>query len=379
MEAYKKDEGQISLSKDKADREILYEVEVEHRTVTFSNEGENSRVLVIDNDPFPASAAEYEASAQLRALRAAKTAVFVAVISRRFGWVLIERAGYGVLFHRLGDLVTMRSPHFVYEPHLEVFYQICKERKIIECDSFGDAFAEYARTELAQGEVELRNQFLSDIQKALQSDGFKKVLAGRRKAAKRISRAFNGIWRRAFAKRSRVLIVRIDLEYALRGNPKEFHPLHSPLVPDRFLPEVFLADRDRFINNLRDNQLPGRFAEHLLEWGWKLECGQQRGWHLHAVFFFDASRVKSAWYMATMLGELWERLTEGRGAYFNVHQHEREYQRRFIGEIHRGDQEAELAYRKYVEYISKDDQVPVVKTSKKLQMFGVSRGAGHGK
>lgn len=379
MEEYKKAEGEVRLSKSKTDKDILYEVELEHNSVTFSHDGEGSRVLVIDKDPFPASAAEYEAVSQLRALRAAKTAAFLSVITRRSGWVLIDRAGYGVLFHRLGDLVAMRSPHFVYEPHLEVFYQICQERKIIESDTFGEKFAEYSRMELGQGEVELRNQLLSDVQMALQSDWFRKALAGRRKAAKRTARAFNEIYRRAFAKRSRLLIVRVDLEYALRGNHKEFHPLHSPEVQDRFLPEVFLSDRDRFINNLRDNQLPGRFAENLLEWGWKLECGRQRGWHLHAVFFFDASLVKSDWYMATMLGELWERLTEGRGAYFNVNQHQREYQRRFIGEIHRGDQEAEMAYQKYVDYISKDDQVPVVKTSKKMQMFGVSRGAGHGK
>lgn len=360
------------------DKDIRFEIELEHGTVAFNEGGESRRVLTIEEGPFPASSVEYEVVDQLKVMRALKKAVFLTVIAKRLGWVFIDRAGFGVLIHRLGDLISLRSPHFVYDPHLEAFFQVCRNRNIIQNDTFGESFHDYARMELDEREVALRNEFLADVQKVLQSDQFRKVLAGRRKSAKRIRRAFHGIWRRAFAKRARNLIVRVDFEYALNGNPEGFHPLHSPQVPDRFLLEVFLADRDRFINNLRYHQEPGRFAEHLLEWGWKLECGQKRGWHLHAVFFFDASRVKSAWYMAEMLGGLWIRLTDGRGLHFNVQQHAREYQRRFIGEIHRGDKESEAAYMKYVAYISKDDQVPVVKTSPKLQLFGVSRGARHG-
>lgn len=366
-------------SSDGDDLSIRSEIELEHGTVSFVNEDEVRRVLIIDNDSFPSSAAEYEAILALRALSATKTAVFLAVIARQVGWVLIERAGYGVLFDRLGDLVSAHSQHFVYEPHLEAFFQKCEEYRITDNGSFGEAFAEYARTEIEVDALWLRIQFLSDLQKALQSAEFKKALAARRKAAKRIRAAFRGLWRRVFAKRARVMVVCVDFEYALSGYPEGFHPLYSPLTPDRFLLEVFLADRDRFINNLRDLQQPGGFAEHLLGWGWKLECGQKRGWHIHAVFFFDASRVKNAWYMAEMLGDLWMRLTDGRGSYFNLLNSDRDYQQVFLGEIHRGDSEAEAGYLKYVEYLAKDDQIPVVKTSRKLQMFAVSRGRRHAK
>lgn len=362
-----------------SDSQISLDVECEHDSIAFSHDGEVRRVLIIDKDPGPADAVavELEMICELKKLREQKTFVSLDVDKRNHGLVQILRKGMGVLFHRMTDLISLRSNHFVYEPHLEVVFDVFKARKIIENDTFGVACHAYSKVEVSVGELEIQNQLVREIQAILKGGEFKKKLADRRKGIKRIRNAFRGVWRRCFARRARILIGRLDLEYSLNGNPESFHPLYSPQFPDRFLIEVFLDDRDRFNNNLRDHQQKGKFAEHLIEWGWKIECGSKRGWHLHCVFFFDASRVKSAWYQMELLGDLWVRLTEGRGTYFNPHQGSKEYRSQFIGEVRRGDEEAEKAYELFIEYLCKDDQVPVVKTTKKLQTFGVSRGKRH--
>lgn len=360
--------------------QIRLDIEREHESITFNHGGDIRRVLIIEKDPSPAVHVEMEVTDELKKLREQpKKFVSLNVIKGHHGMVQIVREGMGILIYRMADLISLRSHHFSYDPHLEVLFGAFKSLNIISNDTFGDAFPAYAKIEMHEDELAMVNKLIAEIQAVLKSPEFKKKLADRRKGAKRVRRAFRDMWRRAFAKKPRVLVSRVDLEYPLNGDPEGFHPLFSQQHPDRFLLEVFLADRDRFTNNLRDNQKKGRFAEHLLECGWKLECGAKRGWHLHLVAFFDASRVSSAWYQAEMLGELWVRLTGGRGTYFNPHQGSRDYRYRFIGEVRRGDKDAEAAYEKFVEYVSKDDQIPIVKTSKKLQTFGVTKGKRHDK
>lgn len=355
------------------------EVENEHRAFTINNDGEITRHLVIEKDPYPAAYVEWDCTNSMKALRARKNNPGIAVTPLGGGLVSIDKSGYGNLFRRLGDFIAMRIPGFAYDPHIEAFWDVCRAYSIIENDTFGSAYIEFAETIIHEDDVKNRKQFLIDLKKDLDSKIFKKKLAARVKAEKRIGAAFMGMWRASFRKRSRNLIVRVDFEYGLKGNPLGFHPLNSPDFPDRFLVDVFVEDRDRFVNNLRDHIRPGGFAEHLKTWGWKVECGVTRGWHLHAVFFFDGRRAKSAWYLAMMLGELWVRLTQGRGTYENVHQKARNYQQVFIGDIHRGDADAESAYIKFVNYISKDDQWPVIKTGTKMKIFGIHRGKRDGR
>lgn len=362
------------------DREDLArrrEIEDEHQSFAISHDGEVTRHTWIDRDPYPSSYAEWECTNLIKALRARKIQPALSVTPVREDLVAIDQSGYGRLFYRLGDFIAMRIPGFTYDPHLEVFWDLCRAYSIIESDTFGKAYAEFAETIIHRNDVAKRKQFLFDLKKELNSSWFKKKLASRVKSEKRIGSAFMGMWRSSFHKRSRNLIVRVDFEYGLKGNPRGFHPLISPDFPDRFLSEVFVEDRNRFINNLRDHIRPGGFAEHLKTWGWKVECGVKRGWHMHAVFFFDGRKAKSAWYLAMMLGELWVRLTQQRGAYENPQQKANNYQQLFIGDIHRGDADAEQAYENYINYISKDDQWPVIKTGTKMQMFGIYRGKRH--
>ena len=178
---------------------------------------------------------------------------------------------------------------------------------------------------------------------------------------------------RCLSKCSRILVVRIDLEYALNGAEEGAHPLFSENPHNQFSLDIFLQDRNRFINNFRDKALHGGIAEHLLEWGWKIEYGEKRGWHMHCVFIFNAAKVRSAWYYAMQIGEMWERLTEGRGTYHNCHKDLGKYGQCCLGENKRGDLAAAKGFEYFANYLAMDDQMPIIRMSLKSQVFGISR------
>jgi hypothetical protein len=111
----------------------------------------------------------------------------------------------------------------------------------------------------------------------------------------------------------------------------------------------------------------------LLEWGWKQECGEKRGWHLHCVFIFDASKVRSYWFYAMQLADLWVRLTGGKGFGHICQKGDRSYKSNCLGEVRRGDAEAEKGFGYLARYLSLDDQMPIVLPSKKSQNYGITR------
>ena len=44
-----------------------------------------------------------------------------------------------------------------------------------------------------------------------------------------------------------------------------------------------------------------------------VEQGEDRGYHIHAAFFFNGAEVRGDVYKAQQIGELWARLTLGQG------------------------------------------------------------------
>lgn len=352
---------------------VITEIEEEHQSIAIRQlDGDVKRVLIIEKDPFPVAAVECEALRLLKRLRSEKGQPKINVKKLRLGDA-IEKTGYGWFVHRLGDLVSCRVPHFAYPEPLNVFFEEMERLGIVEHGTFGPEYIMFSRTNGMDGVAGRMEGLLRNVKAVLQGDAFKKKIDVQKAQSRRIRRAFLRMYRRCLEKFSRILVVRIDLEYALNGGEEGAHPLFSEKYPDQFALDVFLRDRSRFINNIRDKVGKGRLAEHLLEWGWKAEYGERRGWHLHCVFIFDASKVRNAWYYAMQFGEMWERLTDGRGTYHNCHKNIGRYGQCCLGENRRDDADAAKGFEHFAKYLAMDDQMPIVRTSLKSQVFGISR------
>lgn len=148
-----------------------------------------------------------------------------------------------------------------------------------------------------------------------------------------------------FERSARLMIVRVDLYYSKDVE----QPVDITCDGD-----VLNSDLQRMLNNTRHNGLFKYLKGYIL----KLECGNDRGPHIHCLLFYDGSKVqKDAWY-ARAVGEYWSSVvTMGRGAYWNCHAIPDQYRRKAIGAINYYDVVARVNLQLVVSYFCKTEQL----------------------
>ena len=139
---------------------------------------------------------------------------------------------------------------------------------------------------------------------------------------------------------SRTTIVRVNLYYLSEAQV-------------RLRVEHVFDDLDRLIAERERNPIFDLETGYIFS----VEQGEDRGYHVHAVFFFNGNEVRGDIYKAQQIGELWERITRGQG-YFNSCNHNKEKygNRRGIGIILRSDRNIRPHVHDAVRYLVKDDQ-----------------------
>ena len=112
-----------------------------------------------------------------------------------------------------------------------------------------------------------------------------------------------------FAVHSRMCVVRVDLSYLKQyaGN---------------ITAQEFLRHREKLLVYLQRHPIFENKVGYII----KAEHGRDKGFHLHAMIFFDGNLVREGISRATMIGDLWrDIITEGRGVHFNCNQHAKYY------------------------------------------------------
>ncbi|MCY1307525.1 hypothetical protein D9M70_574540 [compost metagenome] len=88
-----------------------------------------------------------------------------------------------------------------------------------------------------------------------------------------------------------------------------------------------------------------------------VEQGEDRGYHIHAAFFFNGAEVNADIYRAQRIGELWEHITRGQGCFHNCNLEKEKHRDRLgIGLIHRRDLSARGNVHYAMRYLVKNDQ-----------------------
>ncbi|WP_158521497.1 YagK/YfjJ domain-containing protein [Kushneria konosiri] len=139
---------------------------------------------------------------------------------------------------------------------------------------------------------------------------------------------------------SRLLVVRIDLGYS---------------ETDGYYIDHETADyhRKKLCRMFHSHPM----FEHLLGYAWKLEWRPKKGFHYHFVFFFDGNRVRRDIALGRSIGELWRRLTNNQGMYFNCnHSGGSNYLYNALGDIHYSDDLKREHLDKIAAYLTKVDE-----------------------
>ena len=169
---------------------------------------------------------------------------------------------------------------------------------------------------------------------------FKRRVRERKRSAEENYRTGVAYVANRFAKKARLLVLRIDLGYRAE-------------LAKGVTAEQARGDLTRFLNNRRHNYLFKAQDGYI----WKLEDGQDRGLHFHLILFFDGSLVKKHAVLAELIGKYWvESITKGQGTYFSCHRNPGRYRRSGIGMIHNTDVEKLATLNTIIKYITKKDQ-----------------------
>ena len=132
-------------------------------------------------------------------------------------------------------------------------------------------------------------------------------------------------------------------------------------------------DLDHLLNNRRSNKI---FA-YMLGYIAKIEYGIEKGIHIHLIYFFNGSKrdKDSHSYLAGQIGEYWvSTVTNGRGAYWNVHNQQQlnvyaENGLLGIGSIHHSDEVTRKNLSSIIEYFCKIDQFIRPRFGEKVRLY----------
>ena len=187
--------------------------------------------------------------------------------------------------------------------------------------------------------AELINAFVYQIYILINKQEFKKAQSIRADRSKNQYDRSCKLVKRLRSKFSKLLVLRIDFCWKARiQSDSTFHEM-----------KAYFAQMMK--NFHHDKDLP-----NIVGYIWKLEFGQQKGYHYHCIFFMDGNKFQNDAYYAEAIGQYWSKLTLDKGYYFNCHRDKIKYRNLAIGMAHHDDQSFFNNLDQVLLYICKQDQ-----------------------
>lgn len=253
-----------------------------------------------------------------------------------------ERTMLSRYFDRIQQMVDLFDDRcqYRYSEHLQAFWDACQdtglERSPVGPVCLNESATAYLDHHRSMNVLVERIRQLTGEQRYRRQEGDRRYLA--QQQADRVCDYSDAMINRY----SRTLIIRVNLYYYQK-------------VQARQRVEQVFGDLDRLIAERERNPI---FA-HLMGYICVVEQGVDRGYHLHAAFFFNGNEVRGDVYKAEQIGELWKDITRGHG-YFNSCNHDKEKykddDRLGIGMILRSDRKIRRHVHYAMRYLVKDDQ-----------------------
>jgi hypothetical protein len=216
------------------------------------------------------------------------------------------------------DIVKLLSPRFQYNEHINVFMHCCGAIGLLNGPiNWGSQDRGMNPSALipAFGGIcagELFNDVVQRMRIEWREQGFGEKYRTRCSMVKKRITEYTNYEKALFNKWSRLIVLRLDLYYK-----KEF--------ADEIGLQEAIDDLNHLIQNKRNNSIFRSMKGYIA----KLEYGIDKGLHWHLIFFFDGAERHNACqvYFARQIGDYWvEKITAGRGDYWNCNAKENEFE-----------------------------------------------------
>lgn len=252
------------------------------------------------------------------------------------GGALSVVAGLRTDFARIDELF----PRNVFNPYFKLF----KGQASVLAPSLMDEYKLFYPSGNEQDDSVTRlNGFVNAIRLESKREDFIRSTQNYIRNANKNQVSLNRFIDKMFCCKSRLLVIRVDLEYgreyALDGD--------DPISYED-------TDRHRrmLLSDLRNHLCKGSYVGY----AWKLEYGLMSSFHYHFLIFLDAAKVCRDVRIARAIGEHWKnKITEGKGRYWNCNAKKNDYRYRGIGEIPYNDSVLRENLLKAASYLIKAD------------------------
>jgi hypothetical protein len=227
---------------------------------------------------------------------------------------------------------------YIYSEHLRAFWRACQDIGLerspigLTClNKQGTGYLDYHHA---------MNVLVARIRQIIRSKKFKRKEDDRRYEASRKQAMLTGYVGQVLDRYSRTVVVRVDLHY-------------RAIARARLRIEHVFEDLDLLVRARERNPI----FKHETGYICSVEQGEDKGFHVHAAFFFNGAEVRSDFNKAREIGELWEQISRGHGYCYSCNDDKDRYGDEVgIGTIRRADTQACGKVIKAMHYLTKDSQ-----------------------
>lgn len=267
------------------------------------------------------------------------------VTQLRPGQERVQTTRLSKYFDHIQQMVGLFDDRYPYDysEHLHVFRQACQDIGL-ELSPMGLTCLNKGETRyLSTGET--LNTLTDRIRQLTGGKRYQRGKVDRRYQARDKQTKITEYVDRVLDRYSRTVVVRVDLHYL-------------SVVQARLRVEDAFADQKRLVREIERNSI----FDHLTGYICSVEQGEERGYHIHAAFFFNGAEVRSDFHKARQIGQLWEQITRGQGYCHSCNDYKDGYGDELgIGVIRRDDLDIRPKIHYAMRYLGKDTQYPRLK------------------
>ena len=262
------------------------------------------------------------------------------IIQSPSGYEQVHRTKLSRYFDSMQQMLELfyDDEAYIYGEHLRAFWQACQdiglERSPAGLTCLNEAGTGYLDFHHAM------NVLVARTRQIIRSKEFKRKENDRRYEASQKQAKLTEYVGRVLDRYSRTVVVRVDLHY-------------RAIARARLRIEHVFEDLDFLVRARERNPI----FKHETGYICSVEQGEDKGFHIHAAFFFNGAEVRSDFNKAREIGELWEQISRGHGYYYSCNDDKDRYGNELgIGTIRRVDTQACGKVIKAMHYLTKDTQ-----------------------
>lgn len=222
--------------------------------------------------------------------------------------------------------------------------------------------------EQAQAYVTALNRFQSLLNDEMKSAKVRKRLHNRKDRRLKTKEKMVNFVHTLLHVHSKILVVRVDL--GIMRSPESL--INNHISSEQWKSEQdsqFIIDSlERLNENARHNRM-----KHALGYIHRIEYGPQKGFHVHAYYFFDGQDHQEDISWGQYIAKQWKQVTNNQGSVFICNMRKEDYRYCALGKLDYSNVEMLKNLEQSFDYLCKNDQYFHFTTQNRIRGFRISQ------